>query len=158
VNYENHEDSDMYYKGAWILHTLRNYINNDPLWFAYIKKAQSTFGLKTITTKTFIEFTNQYFNQNLQWFFDQYLYHAECPKLAYELKPLNKKKDTWELNYKWSNTSTDFILPITIQTDAGPQLISPNQQVQKIKIKLNKKNKAQLFNVEKAYFVLEEID
>jgi aminopeptidase N len=158
VNYENHEDSDMYYKGAWILHTLRNYINNDPLWFAYIKKAQSTFGLKTISTKTFIEFTNQYFNQNLQWFFDQYLYQAECPKLAYELKPLNKKNDTWELNYKWSNTSADFILPITIQTEAGPQLIRPNQQFQKIKIKLNKKNKAQLFNVEKAYFVLEEID
>jgi aminopeptidase N len=158
VNFENHEDSDMYYKGAWMLHTLRNYINNDKLWFGYIKKAQSTFGLKTINTKEFIAFTNTYFNQNLNWFFNQYLYKPVCPSLTYSLKPIKKKKDYWELTYKWENTNEDFVLPITIQTEEGAQFIAPTTKNQVLRIKVLKKNKAQLFNLDKAYYCVEETD
>jgi aminopeptidase N len=158
VNFENHEDSDMYYKGAWILHTLRNYINNDKLWFAYIKKAQSTFGLKTINTNEFIIFTNTYFNQNLNWFFNQYLYHAACPKLLYSLTPIKKKKNNWELTYKWNNTVADFVLPITITTEDGQQTITPSNKNQLLRIKITKKNISQLFNLDKAYYCVEEIN
>ena len=33
VNWEDWSGSDHYYKGAWMLHTLRHAINDDPLWF-----------------------------------------------------------------------------------------------------------------------------
>src|SRR5690606_34322216 len=32
VNYSGWEDADMYYKGSWMLHSMRNTIDNDALW------------------------------------------------------------------------------------------------------------------------------
>ena len=38
--------TDMYYKGSWMLHSIRNILNNDSLWFSIVKDIANDFALK----------------------------------------------------------------------------------------------------------------
>jgi aminopeptidase N len=43
VYYHGHKDNDIYYKGTWMLHTLRSTIDDDTLWFGLIRDFSLTF-------------------------------------------------------------------------------------------------------------------
>ncbi len=113
VNFENWGDSDMYYKGAWFLHTLRNVIRNDSLWFAVLKKMQSEFGMKTTTTAEVISFFHRETKMDLSKIFRQYLYHPEPPKLEYSLA---KKGKQITMKYRWKTDVDGFEMNVGIVT------------------------------------------
>ncbi|MBC7486177.1 MAG: M1 family metallopeptidase [Cytophagaceae bacterium] len=108
VNYQDWEGSDMYYKGAWALHTLRHYIHNDSVWYGVFPAIQKRFASQTITSKDLILFMSEYFHEDLNWFFKQYFYKKEIPVLQVEW--VGKKKKS--LKYKWANCDDDFKLPV----------------------------------------------
>ncbi len=118
VNYQDWEGSDMYYKGAWALHTLRHYIHDDSLWYGVFPAIQKRFALQTIDSKDLISFMNEYFQQDLNWFFKQYFYKKDIPVLQIEWT--GKKKKT--LKYKWTNVDDDFKLPVYF-IDCNKQLL-----------------------------------
>ena len=123
VNYEGWEDSDMYYKGAWILHTFRNVLKNDSLWFSILKGLQQDLALQTVTTTDVIQYINKSSHQDFTWFFDQYLYSAKPPILEFYLE---KHKKKFYLSYRWNNTREDFKMDIPLQFKPSERIyISP---------------------------------
>jgi large repetitive protein len=74
--------SSIYYdKGAWVLHMLRGYLNNDTQFFGLIKAyAQNPqFRYKDVTTDAFQIFVEEYCDLDLQTFFDQWIYDKSYP-------------------------------------------------------------------------------
>ncbi len=120
-------DEDVYMKGAWVLHTLRNTINNDSVFFDILKTFRTENHLKQIYSNTFIDLVNKKTKTDYNWFFKQYLYKREAPILEY----------CWTggfFYYKWAETENDFNrLPVKLEFGNISKTIYPNTELQKIK-------------------------
>jgi aminopeptidase N len=134
INYE-HKDSDMYFKGALALNTLRHYINNDSLWFSLFPAIQKQFALKTIDSKTLITFIGEYLKEDLTWFFESYFYKKDLP-LLYLKESKGRNKVT--LHYAWKNQAQDFHLPIHVRIGEEFYEIIPSTQTQTVTLPMNK--------------------
>jgi aminopeptidase N len=86
VNFDGWGHSDHYYKGAWILHTLRNSINDDEKWFGLIKSFYQKHKISVISTEDFVTYASEYIKRDLSKFFEQYLEHPTIPTLLYRIK------------------------------------------------------------------------
>ena len=69
-----HTTTDMYYKGTWVLHTLRTVLDNDSLWFSMLKGLQSKFHHQNLNTNDVIQYIQNYYEYDLSSFFEQYLF------------------------------------------------------------------------------------
>ena len=106
--------TDVYYKGAYILHMLR-YIIGDKVFKSSLKEfieMPKKLGENQTSTKEFISLLNENTNSDLQWFFDIYLYKNELPVLNIkETKDKNHRfVDLW-----WENKN--FKMPVEISYD-----------------------------------------
>ena len=128
---------DMYYKGALMLNTIRNVIDDDKKWWEIILNYSQTFHNKIITTETVIDFFNQESKMNLTPIFNQYLRYVSIPVL--ELKSNSKK-----LEYRWKTDVSDFNMPIDIKVNGKEMRITPSNGWTKSKIKVNKKSKIEV--------------
>lgn len=74
-----------YHKGAWLLHMLRGYINNDPLFFdilkSYAQDAQFKYGHSD--SETFRDYIEGKTDMDFETFFDQWLYDISYPNYQY---------------------------------------------------------------------------
>lgn len=68
-----------YDKGASVLHTLRFVFNNDSLFFAALRTYQNTFHGKTAITEDLKNITAQVLGQNLDTFYNQWVYKQGYP-------------------------------------------------------------------------------
>lgn len=134
VNYWNEKDTDPYMKGALTLHTLRNLINNDSLFFKIIKTFYQKKKYSIAETKDLINVVNNMTGNDYTWFFKQYLYDRVCPQLEWNVR-YNKKVQAYELLYKWDNVGDEFKLPVTVHADGKDVLIYPSVQLQAMKLK-----------------------
>ncbi|RLJ62458.1 peptidase M1-like protein [Lacinutrix venerupis] len=130
-NVNNEGSGDMYYKGANMLHTLRQLINNDEKWRQILRGLNKTFYHQTVTTQQIEHYLAQESGLNLQGFFDQYLRTTKIPELQYTI---NGKK----LTYKWNNAVKNFVMPIQIEVNGISQWISPTLKNQTLKLKTKK--------------------
>lgn len=125
VNFDSWKGSDHYFKGSWVLHTLRNAINNDVLWFKIIKGFYLKYKIAHCETQDFIDYVNEKTNRDWTSFFDQYLKYPSIPKLLYSLK---QKGKNLELKYKWESDVTKFDMPILIGKKEIYKQICPNSE------------------------------
>ncbi len=79
----HYSDADMYYRGTWMLHTLRHHVHNDSLWFELFKKIQSQPGL--YTAQSFRAAIQSFLKLNLEDFFDFFTKTTEVPMLYYRI-------------------------------------------------------------------------
>ena len=93
VNFGEWGHSDHYYKGAWILHTLRNSINDDEKWFGLIKSFYQKHKISIVSTEDFVTYASDYIKSDLSKFFEQYLEHPTIPTLLYRIKKNGKGVD-----------------------------------------------------------------
>ena len=104
-------DNDVYYKGAHILHTLRYLIGEKVLRESLIEFIHMPKELShnQTSTKEFISLIHENYGQDIQWFFDQYLYQAAAPTLMIKEKIIKEKKfiDLW-----WKDDG--FLMPLEI--------------------------------------------
>lgn len=107
---------DMYFKGANVLHTLRNVIDNDKLWFEIIYGIAQEFKIKNTNTHEIIQFINSRTGKDYTYFFDQYLRHAALPVFEYRLKSKGKKLT---LEYKWTADVAEFKMPLQVDMGNG---------------------------------------
>lgn len=110
--YKKIKTSDQYYKGAWVLNSMRHMLNDDERWFALLREFYETYKYKTVYSEDFFVMAESFFQQDLSLFFKQYLYEAEVPELHYRLK---KRKDGWHLSYRLEAGVDGLQLPITIR-------------------------------------------
>ncbi len=115
VNY-NRTDNDLYYKGAWILHTMRGIIDNDTLWFNTIKDLNKTFYHQIVTSKQLEDFFCSRTSYNFKAFFEQYLYQAKLPVLEYFIV---EKDGLNELHYRLNANVKSLKLPVKVTLSKG---------------------------------------
>jgi len=120
-------DTDIYYKGSWMLHTLRHAVNNDATWFAAIKALATEKKLSIVYTDEVIDFLTKRTGADLKPLFNQYLRHAELPVLEYQV--VRTEANDWSIRHRWVANVQDFALPVQIRTGAGNwQTIRPGRE------------------------------
>jgi aminopeptidase N len=109
---------EIYTKGAVIIHSLRGILGDEvffPMIKAFASDERFTYQNR-VSTKDFTEFVQSYSGQDLQGFFDLYLYSTDLPTL----KVSKKGKSGYTLALK----DIDFEIPVEVQTSEGLQRIN----------------------------------
>jgi aminopeptidase N len=119
-NYDvNQEGSgDMYFKGANMIHTLRQIVNNDEKWRSILRGLNSIFYHQTVTTKQIEENLSQSVGMDLAPFFNQYLRDTRIPELEYKFK-------NNQIFYRWINCVTNFTIPIKVTLNGKEKWLQP---------------------------------
>ena len=144
-NVNNSGSSDMYYKGANMLHTLRQIIDNDKKWRSILVGLNKDFYHQTVTTLQIENYIDKYFEIDLKPFFNQYLRTIKIPTLDYKLENNN-------LLYKWSNVVDGFSIPIKVFINSTSQWIRPTRHWKKL---LSDKN-INSFSVDNNFYIERE--
>ncbi|NJL77606.1 MAG: M1 family metallopeptidase [Saprospiraceae bacterium] len=126
VNFEGWTSSDHYYKGAWMLHTLRHAIHDDETWFDLLRSFYNRYALSNITTQDFILFVNQCTKKDFTPILEQYLYYHTVPVLEYSIQAQGKKNT--KLKYRWVTDVSNFNMPILVGKKGNYQLITPTNE------------------------------
>lgn len=132
VNWDDWKGSDHYYKGAWVLHTLRHAIDNDAQWFEMLRTFYEKNALGHVTTRDFVEYVNTCTGKNWTPFFDQYLVYTRRPVFQYRLKELG---DHLKLEYRWDADVPNFEMPLDVQAGDERYRIQPVEEWQSIRLK-----------------------
>jgi aminopeptidase N len=119
--YFNYKDGDIYFKGSWVLHSLRYSINNDSLFFDILKTFYSEYKYKNATSEDFERIVSEKTGTSYKWFFDQYLRNRFVPELEYYLDD-GILYSRWNPEYSDSTFRMRFPLPATVP--AGKNVIA----------------------------------
>ncbi|MDJ1482913.1 carboxypeptidase-like regulatory domain-containing protein [Cytophagaceae bacterium YF14B1] len=113
VNHIHYNIGDMYEKGALMLYTFKNVLNNDACWVEILQGIQQDFRNKTVCTNDIVHYINTKTNTDYTYFFDQYLRYTSIPALSVKYKI---KGSALILSYKWIADVADFRMPIRVTT------------------------------------------
>lgn len=132
VNFDRWRASDHYYKGAWILHTLRSAIGNDEQFFIILRKFYDTYKYKTCTTQDFIDVVDSETGKDWSPFFEQYLTYPGIPKLLYDLQ---ESGHDLIVKFKWEADVKSFDMPVLVGESGNYSRIFPiTGEVREIRI------------------------
>ena len=106
----NQGSSDMYCKGSLMLHTLRNLIDNDELWFSIIKGISNNFKYQIVEGIDIINYINLVSDKDFSIFFRQYLEFKDIPEFQYSII---KDGMNTTLVYRWEAIDK-FDMPLLI--------------------------------------------
>ncbi len=155
VNYNDWLGADMYYKGSWMLHSLRSVIGNDELWFATVKDFYQTFKHSHANTQQVINFFNKKTGRNLTPIFNYYLTNKEIPVLEYEILEEGSKiflSYQWKLNEENKDKNADFNMPVEVFLTGEKETfeLNPTTTIRKLDIsdKISKKDKKKIEEIE----------
>jgi len=126
VNWDSWSASDHYYKGSWMLHTLRHAIDDDEKWWAVLKGLYEKFQFSNATTPEIIVYINEATGRDWNPFFEQYLEYPSIPKLVYNLK---QEGDDLQVRYKWETDVTAFNMPVKIGKEEEWTVVKPTTGV-----------------------------
>lgn len=117
-NVNNEGSSDMYYKGANMLHTLRQIVNDDEKWRTILRGLNTTFYHQTVTTKQIEDYLSSEVGLDLNPFFNQYLRDTRIPTLEYYFKDK-------VLGFRWTNCVSGFDIPVKITINGEEKWLKP---------------------------------
>ena len=120
--YNVHQEgsADMYYKGANILHTLRQLIEDDSLWREILTGLNQEFYHQTVDSKQIEDYLSKKTGKDLTAFFNQYLRTNKVPVLEYKIEDKT-------LKYRYTNIVEDFDMPIRVYFNEKEDWIFPNK-------------------------------
>lgn len=114
---------DIYYKGAWILHTLRFYLGDEAFFKVFRRWAYPTEEMEKIktgaqcrnaSTDDFLEMAENISGKKLDWFWEVYLRQAQLPELHY-------KKETNRITLWWK-TENNIPFPLPVEVEVAGKL------------------------------------
>ena len=123
----NKRGSDLYTKGANLLHTLRQIAKDDEIWRMILRGLNSEFYHQTVDTKQIEEFISSKIGFDLTTFFDQYLRDIRIPNLEYSISD-------GLLTYRWIDVIDDFTMPLEIEVLGENIWIYPTTKKKSIEI------------------------
>jgi aminopeptidase N len=121
----NEGSGDMYPKGASMLHTIRQVINNDEKFRQILRGINKDFYHQTLTTKQIEDYISKKSGIDFSSVFNQYLRSVKVPTLEYS-------QNGEELKFRYTNTVKNLKLPVRIDSE---QTINPTEQWQTVKLK-----------------------
>jgi aminopeptidase N len=128
VNYWDYKDGDVYMKGALILNTIRNIVNDSTMFFDILQTFYREHALLShVTTGDFKKLVELKTGKNWDKFFEVYLYNRRIPYLkwyvGYYLDDQETGGKTGEkipfAAAKWINVPEGFSMPVTIDCTEG---------------------------------------
>lgn len=111
---------DMYFKGANMLHTLRQLVNDDEKWRNILRGMNKEFYHQTVTAGQIESYLSQQSGIDLSFFFYQYLKDTRIPTFEYRF--LNDK-----LEYRWSNCVEGFDMPLKVELNGQETWLKPKE-------------------------------
>ncbi len=138
---------DMYPKGALMLHTLRQIVGNDALWWTALKSLALRFRLKIVSYQDIVNQFNESLNHDYSDFFYQYLKEINLPVLDLVAE---KTGSTYALRYKWSGVPSTFDYPVRVQIDGKDYLLKPSTVWKVLALQSRKKPK---IDVDKNWYI-----
>lgn len=140
----NREGSgDMYYKGGNMLHTLRQWVNDDVQYRNMLRGLNEDFYHQTVTTAQVENYIATQFGLDLKPFFNQYLRDIRIPKLEYHIKGKT-------IHYHYVDIVSGFAMPLRVKINGGEyQWIHPTSQWQELKTE----DKGETFEIDPNFYV-----
>ena len=128
-NVNNEGSGDMYYKGANMVHMIRQLISNDEKFRSILRGLNRTFYHQTVTTAQIENYMAKQSGLKLNKVFDQYLRTIQIPTLNY-------KFNNNELSYRWTTAIDGFDMPVKVSLKPGSfDFIYPTSEWKTIKTK-----------------------
>jgi aminopeptidase N len=119
--------SDAYNKGAWIIHTLRNVIDDNELFFKTLKGFAVDNAKGIVCTEDVRDYFAEKTGIDLTKFFDQYLFNRKIPILEYA-------QENGLFYYRWVGAINEFDMPINLLVNKSEKRIYPTTVAQSISI------------------------
>ncbi|MRX66136.1 M1 family metallopeptidase [Maribacter luteus] len=139
----NQEGSgDMYYKGANMLHTIRQLVNDDEKWRKVLRGLNRDFYHQTVTSAQIENYLIDQTGIELSPIFDEYLRTTMIPSLEYTITDST-------LKYRYTNVVDGFKMPIRIYIDGQEHWLTPNPEWQTKTFKGN----LSTFKVDRNFYV-----
>lgn len=113
---QNEGSGDMYYKGANMLHTIRQVVGNDTLFRTMLRGLNDNFYHRTVTTSEVEQYMSHVLKLPLKTIFDQYLRTTQIPVL--EIK-YGKSK----VKYRWKESVPGLQLPVRFYTSEKTSVV-----------------------------------
>jgi hypothetical protein len=141
----NHEGSgDMYDKGANMLLTIRQLVDDDARWRGILRGLGKTFSHQTVTTKQIEDYMSAQSGLDLSKIFDEYLRTTKVPTLEYKLRGS-------QLSYRWTNVVPGFAMPVRVTTSPGRlSWLRPTESWKTTRVKLDRPED---FHVDENFYV-----
>ena len=136
----NQRGSDIYSKGANVLHTIRQIANSDEKWRRILRGLNEDFYHQTVETKQIENYISDKMGYDLSTFFDQYLRTTNIPVFEYKL-------NDGLLEYKWTNVVDGFKMPVEVFVGDEKIRLNPTQETKSIDVKSEK------IRLDKNYYV-----
>ena len=127
----NKRGSDLYTKGANLLHTLRQIAKDDEIWRMILRGLNSEFYHQTVDTKQIEEYITSKIGFDLTTFFDQYLRDIRIPNLEYSIS-------NGILTYRWIDVIENFTMPLEIEVLGKNIWIYPTTDKKSLEINSDK--------------------
>jgi aminopeptidase N len=119
--------SDMYFKGANMLHTIRQLIQDDAKWRAILVGLNTTFYHQTVEGSEIENYIAKQAGIDLEKVFDQYLRDVRIPRLEYYF-------EKGKLFYRWSNVVEGFAMPVKIKAKQSQRWLTPTTDWKSLKM------------------------
>ena len=123
VNFDRFDGSDHYYKGAWMLHTLRHALDDDPLFFGMLRAFYQDNKVSIVSTQQVIDYFSRFAKRDLGPFFEQYLRHPDVPVLEV-------RKNGKQVEYRWRVRAKEFNMPVGVLIGEDPVRLQPTDKWQ----------------------------
>lgn len=121
----NEGSGDMYPKGASMLHTIRQILNDDDKFRQILRGINKDFYHQTVTTQQIENYISKKSGIDFSSVFNQYLRSVKVPVLEYS-------QNGEELKFRYTNAVKNLKLPVRID---GEQTINPTEEWQTVKLK-----------------------
>ncbi|MEM6879335.1 MAG: M1 family aminopeptidase, partial [Bacteroidota bacterium] len=114
VNFDDFSSSDHYYKGSWMLHTMRNAIDDDERWWQILRGFYDEFKQSIVSTPVVVDyFAGALDEEWVRPFFEQYLMHPELPELkVMSVQSRGSNGVVWQC--RWETEAEDFAMPVSL--------------------------------------------
>ena len=117
-------DSNIYAKGALVLNMLQQMLGYDAFWRT-VRHYTNTYQFKNVESQDLKRVFEDVTGQNLEWFFDQWVYTGGLPHLDIKYK-YNRRNQHVKLTIRQTQdvaTSSLFRLPLTVLIDNGGDIV-----------------------------------
>ena len=138
----------MYYKGANMLHTLRQLLEDDEKWRQILRGLNKEFYHQTVSTQQIENYLSKQTDIDLSAFFNQYLRTTKIPVLEFTLKD-------GAIKFRYANIVKDFDMPVRIKVNEQEQWLFPKAAWQTKN--LNAKGETQVLVDENFYILVKKL-
>ncbi len=121
---------DMYYKGANMLHTIRQLVGDDAKWRTVLRGVQQTFARTTVHGADVQAYISKASGIDLSTVFAQYLTTTKIPVLEW-------KSDTGGVQVRWGDVVPGFTMPVRLVSGNASVQVTPGSSWTRVDIPMS---------------------